>query len=67
MHLLSRYSVRVEVWDGEARGLLRCGDFSREQLREEEGLMKDYRYMAAMGREKGSGESQETKSGRDGN
>ena len=25
IHMLSRYSVRVEVWDGEARGLLRCG------------------------------------------
>ena len=24
-HLLSRYSVRVEVWDGKDRGLQRCG------------------------------------------
>ena len=34
-HLLSRYSVRAEVRDGEARGLLRCG-FSRERLRKTE-------------------------------
>ena len=30
-HLLSCYSVRIEVRDGEARGLLRCG-FSQERL-----------------------------------
>ena len=30
-HLLSRYSVRAEVRDGEARRLLKCG-FSRERL-----------------------------------
>ena len=30
-HLLSRYSVRAEVRDGEDRGLRRCG-FSQERL-----------------------------------
>ena len=34
-HLLSRYFVRAEVRDGEARRLLRCG-FSREWLRKTE-------------------------------
>ena len=34
-HLLSRYSVRAEVRNGEAIGLLRCG-FSQERLRKTE-------------------------------
>ena len=34
-HLLSRYSVRAEIRDGEDRGLLRCG-FSWERLRKTE-------------------------------
>ena len=34
-HLLSCYSVRVEVRDGEARELLSCG-FSQERLRKTE-------------------------------
>ena len=59
-HLLSRCSVRAEVRDGEARMLLRCG-FSRERLRKTE-IWTDggLRYMGATGRERGSGESQET-------
>ena len=62
-HLLSRYSVRVEVRDGEDRGLRRCG-FSQERLRKMgSGLTKD----CDRGRDKDNGESQETGSGRDGN
>ena len=44
-HLLSRYSVRAEVRDEEARGLLRCG-FSRERLWKEEGLTEDVLFYA---------------------
>ena len=57
-HLLSRYSVRAEVRDGEARGLLRCGfSILGAVVKREKGLTEDCGYMAAMVREKGSGES----------
>ena len=67
-HLLSRYSVRVEERDGEDRGLRRCG-FSQERLRKTGSeLIEDYGYMVVTGEEdEGSGESQETGSGRDDN
>ena len=67
-HLLSRYSVRAEVRDGEDRGLRRCG-FSRERLRKTGSEpAEDHGYMAATGEgDEGSGESQETGSGMDGN
>ena len=46
-HLLSRYSMRAEIRDGEDRGLLNCG-FSRERLQKtESGLTKDCGYMAS--------------------
>ena len=60
-HLLSRYSVRAEVRDGEARELLNCG-FSRKRLWKTE-IWTDggLRYMGATEKERGSGKSQETK------
>ena len=63
-----RYSVRAEVRDEKDRGLQRCG-FSRERLRKTgSGLTDDCGYMAATGvGNEGSGESQETGSGRGGN
>ena len=58
--LLSRCSVRVEVRDGEARRLLRCG-FSRERLPKTQiWTDRGFGYMGVTGRERGSGESQET-------
>jgi len=43
--MLSRYSVRAEVWDREARGLLRCGSL-RSGCGREEGLTEDVLFYA---------------------
>ena len=77
-HLLFRYSVRTEVRDGKTQRAAETWSLESENGRS--GLTKDFRFMAATGREKGSGGfmaatgrekgnggSQETETRRDGN